>query len=315
MLQQTQVVTAVPYYLRFLQRFPTVEALAAASLDDVLLLWQGLGYYTRARNLHGAAKLVQETYGGALPTSSRELRALPGIGDYTAAAVASIAYGEHVAAIDANVTRVLARLHDLTEDVQTAAAKCALRQLAGRLLPPGRPDEGNQALMELGAIVCRPHAPRCSQCPVAAQCAARMAGTQESRPARRTRPVTAQRVHVAGLLRRDGRVLLVRRVPRGLLGGLWELPGTEVSWPQSPSQALTRWLGQSLALDIIVGRELARLRHTYTHFSLEVHVLACETRGEPRPTGMWDAARWLARAELCNHGLTGVTTKALRLVE
>jgi A/G-specific adenine glycosylase len=221
MLQQTRVDAAIPYYERWLARFPTLTALAEAPLDDVLHAWQGLGYYSRARNLHRAARLVRERHGGRVPDDAAELRALPGVGDYTAGAIASIAYGHARPAVDGNVRRVLARLLD--EPAPTAAL---LRHAAGSLVPADRPGDFNQAVMELGATVCTPRAPRCGRCPVRELCLAYARGTQLERPAPKKRAaVPSFDVGTAVVVDEEGRVLLVRRPETGLLAGMWEFPG------------------------------------------------------------------------------------------
>ena len=224
MLQQTRVETAIPYYDRWIERFPTVEALADVDEESVLKAWEGLGYYSRARNLHRSARLVRERFGGVIPQDSQSLKTLPGIGEYSAGAIASIAYGEVVPAVDGNVRRVLSRLFDL-EDPTDAS----LRKRAGELVDPDRPGDWNQALMELGATVCTPRSPRCSACPLAGECRALAEGTQELRPAPRRRPrVRTVSYAVVVALNPAGEVLMVRRPRDGLLGGLWEFPAVEI---------------------------------------------------------------------------------------
>jgi A/G-specific adenine glycosylase len=221
MAQQTRIGTVIPYWQRWMERFPDVDALAAAPMDDVLKQWEGLGYYSRARNLHAAAKLLRERHDGRLPDSTDALRALPGIGDYTAGAVASMAYGRVAPAVDGNVRRVLSRLLD---DPQPSPAR--LQQVASALVDPERPGEFNQALMELGSLVCTPRAPHCESCPLASHCAALRNGTQLERPRKQPRK-TAPEYDVATLILRrpDGHVLLTRRPDTGLLAGLWTFPG------------------------------------------------------------------------------------------
>jgi A/G-specific adenine glycosylase len=225
MAQQTRIDTVLPYFERWIERFPDVDTLADAPIDDVLKQWEGLGYYSRARNLHAAARVLRERHAGAIPDSYDALRALPGVGDYTAGAVASIAFGVPEPAVDGNVRRVLSRLLD-----EPAPSASRLRAVAAALVPADRPGDFNQALMELGARVCTPRSPRCTACPVAQHCAARAAGTQEDRPARRPKQAIP-RYDVATVVLRnsDGRVLLVRRPPHGLLAGMWSFPGVEVA--------------------------------------------------------------------------------------
>jgi A/G-specific adenine glycosylase len=224
MLQQTRVETVIPYYHHWMERFPTVEALADMDEESVLKAWEGLGYYSRARNLRQAALIVRDQLGGELPRDSQGLKALPGIGEYSAGAIASIAYGEVVPAVDGNVRRVLSRLLDL-EDPTDAN----LRKLAGELVDPDRPGDWNQALMELGATVCVPRAPRCTVCPLNGDCRALAEGTQELRPASKRRP-RVRRVSYAVVvaLNSAGELFMVRRPSDGLLGGLWEFPAIEI---------------------------------------------------------------------------------------
>ncbi|NNL30824.1 MAG: A/G-specific adenine glycosylase [Gemmatimonadetes bacterium] len=222
MLQQTRVDTVVGYYDRWLERFPTVSSLADADEGEVMKAWEGLGYYRRARNLHGAAKAVRERPQG-FPRSSDELRALPGVGEYTAGAVASIVFGEVTPAVDGNVRRVLARLYD-----EPDPKPAWLRERAAELVDRGRPGDWNQAVMELGATVCTPQGPRCETCPLSVWCAAREAGTAEKRPAARKAKVVPHGRFVLAVVEMGGQVLLQRRPAGGLLGGLWAFPEQRV---------------------------------------------------------------------------------------
>lgn len=261
MLQQTRVETVRSYYERWLRRFPTVAALAEADVDEVLREWQGLGYYSRARNLHRAARLVRERHGGTVPRDQAALRALPGVGEYTAGAVASIAFGAAVPAVDGNVRRVLARLYDLRDP-----GPGELRVLAAALIPEDRPGDFNQALMELGATICTPRSPSCHVCPVATWCAARAAGVQEERPARkRRRPVPETMIETVVVARPDLSLLLVRRPDRGLLGGLWEFPARDGDRDAgSDAPVAAGWLDQILA-DARMVERLPSVRHTFSH--------------------------------------------------
>jgi A/G-specific adenine glycosylase len=270
MLQQTRVDTVRPYFERWLRRFPTLDHVAAAGLDDVLGAWQGLGYYSRARNLHRAARMVRERHGGQLPREVGELQSLPGVGEYTAGAVASIAFGAAVPAVDGNVRRVLARLYDL--ESPTAGE---LRVSAARLVPGDRPGDFNQALMELGATVCLPRSPRCEACPLAAWCRARACGVQEDRPRRRPRPpVPDSVVESVVLVREDRSALLVRRPEAGLLGGLWEFPGE----------------GAPVGVDALKARAwrvtgLPPVRHVFSHRRVTYRPALHELAGATHPVG------------------------------
>jgi A/G-specific adenine glycosylase len=262
MLQQTRVATVIPYYERWLQRFPTLDALAGAGTDDVLRAWQGLGYYSRARNLHAAAKIVRERFAGQLPGDPAALRSLPGVGAYTAGAVASIAFGRAEPAVDGNVARVLARLLD-----EPAPGPATLQATAAALVDRARPGDFNQALMELGATLCTPRAPRCGQCPVADLCRARRAGTEALRPAPRPRPAPPLFERPTAVIVDDARrVLLLRRPERGLLAGLWTFPADEPRGSERASAAARR-VARSLLPQATFprARRAGSVEHTFSH--------------------------------------------------
>jgi A/G-specific adenine glycosylase len=299
MLQQTQIATVLPYYERWLARFPTVQALAQASLDDVLKLWEGLGYYSRARHLHASAQVVAEEYGGELPQSAQALQRLKGIGPYTAGAIASIAFNQPVPVVDGNVIRVLSRLVDLEDDVTKTTTKKELWSLAGSLVPAERPGAFNQALMELGQQICVPAAPECHRCPLADLCLARERGTQLERPVRPPRRRTPHYDVAAGVIwREDGRFLIARRPLDGLLGGLWEFPGGKRDPGETLPEALVREIREELALEIAVDRRLVTIKHAYTHFRITLHAFhARYLGGEPQHVGVADHA-WVSLEEL-----------------
>jgi len=303
MLQQTQVAVVLPYWSAFLERFPDVHALARASLDDVLAAWRGLGYYARARNLHRAAQAVIERHGGALPASVKALRALPGFGRYTVGAVASIAFGQPEPLVDGNVARVLARLFGIEGPSGERERERRLWSLAAELVRGERPGDWNQALMELGAVVCRPEQPTCLLCPVRAHCRALALGRVAEIPSPRPRP-RRMALHLAlAVARRSGAVLLVRRDGTGLFGGLWELPGVECA-PGSERQALRRrWPEIGPAM-----RSVGRVERTLTHRALTLEVL--EVTGMEPP----DGARWATAAEVERLGVSSAMQAALRLV-
>jgi A/G-specific adenine glycosylase len=313
MLQQTQVTTVIPYYERFLQRFPTVRALAEADLDDILALWQGLGYYARARHLHEAARIVVQKHGGELPRNREALRDLPGIGPYTSAALASIAFEQDVPAIDANVVRVLCRLFNYARDPRRAAGKRILRRHAEALLPQGRAGDYNQAMMELGATLCT-RTPLCEECPLSPFCEAYAKGLQAVRPVPRRRQQVPHRIFVSALIEEEGRLLVVRRVPEGLLGGLWELPGGQVREEETHKEALRRHMQEGLDLQATVGAQLGVVEHAYSHFQLTVQVYETVVKGKAEPQGTWDDAHWLDPEDREDFGFTGVTVKTLEKV-
>jgi len=299
MLQQTRADTVIPYYERFFRRFPTVEALAGASLDEVLRVWEGLGYYARARNLHAAARRVVEEHGGRLPDTYDALLSLPGFGPYTAGAVASIAFGRPVVALDGNARRVLARLFAVDGDPHRAAVRRRMEALARSLLPPDQAGTFNEALMELGATVCLPRAPRCDRCPVAGDCLAHGRGLETAFPAPAPRRSLPHYQVAAGVLfRQDGRVLVARRAKGDFLGGLWEFPGGKREPGETLRQCLARELREELGIEVEVMERLLTLRHAYTHFRITLHAFLCVLRdGEPRCLECADV-RWVLPAEL-----------------
>ncbi len=287
MLQQTQVETVKPYYARFLEAFPTVNDLAAAPLDHVLKLWEGLGYYSRARNLHRAAQAVAAG-GGTFPRTVEGLLDLPGIGRYTAGAIASIAYGLPAPVLDGNVIRVYARLLDLQEDVSEAATQARLWRTAESWLPADRPGDYNQAVMDLGRLVCKPRTPVCGECPLRAHCRAYAQGTQEQRP---VKPARAQTPHYdvsAGMIWNDrGELLIAQRPLEGLLGGLWEFPGGKQEEGETLPECLQRELREELAIEVEVGDLFVKVRHAFTHFKITLHAFECRyVGGEPQTLGV-----------------------------
>lgn len=275
LLQQTRIRTGESYFRRFMTRFPTVEVLAAAEEDEVLRVWEGLGYYRRARLLHAAAQEIVERHDGRVPREIDTLSALPGIGPYTAGAVASIAYGETVPAVDGNVTRVLARLRRIQEPVTRAATKARILAEATELVPRLDPGTFNQALMELGALICLPRVPRCEGCPVVAWCAARAAGEETMLPHRTRRSAIPSVTAVFGLLEKRGEVLMVRRDWDELLGGLWALPGGEIHQGESTEDGLRRLLREKYELEVDPGDEIGRHAHTFTHKRWDAIGLRC----------------------------------------
>lgn len=287
MLQQTQVETVKPYYARFLDAYPTVDDLAAAPLDAVLKLWEGLGYYSRARNLHRAAQTVAAT-GGGFPRTVDALMALPGIGRYTAGAIASIAFGERAPVLDGNVIRVYARLLDLPDDVTQTATLARLWDQADAWLPDERAGDYNQALMDLGRLVCKPKKPLCAACPIQAHCLAYGRGTQDARPVKKAKAPTPHYDVAAGMIWNGrGELLIAQRPLDGLLGGLWEFPGGKQEDGESLPDCLRRELREELAIEVEVGDLFARVEHAFTHFRITLHAFTCQhVSGEPQALGV-----------------------------
>ena len=315
MLQQTQVATAIPYYQRFIARFPDPAALACAPLDDVLKAWEGLGYYARARNLHAAAREVVARFGGVVPRDAQAFRSLPGVGEYIAAAVPSIAFGVPVVVVDGNVKRVVARLFAVADSVDRPAGARIIRERADALLDRAHPGDFNQALMELGALVCRPMAPACGECPVADACSAFAAGTPQDFPRRNARrEVPTQRIAI-GVVAREDRVLITRRAEAGMLGGLWEFPGGKVLPDESPAEACRREIREEVNLDVEVGERIARVKHAYTHLKVEIDVYSCRyTGGEVRLDGPTDH-RWILLEETTQYAFPKANHKFLKLLQ
>ncbi len=274
-LQQTRVEQGTPYFERFLKAFPTVGQLARANMDEVLKLWEGLGYYSRARNLHKAAKIVTGELGGGLPVTADAWERLPGVGRYTAGAIASIAFGERVPVLDGNVKRVLARLLDLNSSIDDSAVVRHLWEVMDQLVQGRSPGDFNQAMMELGARRCTPKAPACDACPVRTFCRAHAKGTELKRPLRAKRKPVPHHTIVVAAIKKNGRYLLGKRAPKGLLGGLWEFPGGKLEPGESHNAALAREVKEELGITIQQGELVAKVNHAYTHFKVTLNVYAC----------------------------------------
>ena len=301
MLQQTQMDRAVDYFRRWMARLPDVAALAAASEESVLRLWEGLGYYSRARNLMAAARRVMAEHRGVFPAKEEQIRALPGVGPYTAAAVASIAFGAPVACVDANVERVLARLFNVESPVRREPAAPFIREWAHRLVPPDAAREHNQAMMELGALVCR-RQPRCAACPWAAHCRARHLGVSGERPVKDEGPGMTALETVAGVLAARGRVLLHRRPASGVWGGLWEFPGGALPHGEEPGPALVRLLREQAGLAVVPGAG-GSLLHTRTRYRISLHwrrLALAEGAAPALPTLPDENWRWVTPEELAD---------------
>lgn len=298
MLQQTRVDTVREYYLRFLEAFPTVEALAAADRDAVLKLWEGLGFYARARHMHEAAQHVVEEHDGKVPATKEAIQDLKGVGPYTAAAVLSIAYQKPHAVLDGNVIRVLSRVFAVDEDATTSSTKRHLRRLANELLPSERPGDFNQALMELGALVCTPRTPTCNRCPVQEACRAYAAGTQSDYPVTpESTPVPHHDIAV-GLVEKDDHLLIQRRPDDGLLGGLWEFPGGKQEEGESLETACRREVREELGIDVSVDEPFYTLSHAYSHFKITLHAFRCHI-ADGTPAAQEDQPfRWVTVEEL-----------------
>ena len=315
MLQQTRVETVIPYYERFLDRFPDVQTLADADSEDVYSMWAGLGYYSRAKNLHAAARTVVDQFEGELPNHADALRTLPGIDRYTAGAVASIAFGRTEAVVDGNVARVLSRVLGIREDIALREVAARLWAEAATLAIGERPGDLNQALMELGALVCTVRAPHCKACPLRRACDAYGVGDADELPIKRMQAKVQRIRAVAVWLRRGGRVLAVKRAAGGLLGGLWELPGGDLESREEPSAGATRLVDERLGLAIENLTTAGLVRHAFTHRDLSLYVFRADARpGRVRRSG-FEQHRWLSAAAFERLARATVTRKAFAVLE
>ena len=313
MLQQTQVKTVIPYYHRWLDRFGDIQALAAADLQDVLKVWQGLGYYARARNLHKAAGEVVSQHNGIFPDRFEEVLALPGIGRSTAGGILSAAFNQPVPILDGNVKRVLARLVALP--VPPAKALNDLWQLSETLLDTQQPRNFNQALMDLGATLCTPKNPACLLCPWRTSCAAYNLEKQSEIPMRETRsPIPHKQIGVAVIWNDERQILIDRRRPEGLLGGLWEFPGGKIEPGETVEACVRREIQEELGIEVTVGDRLITVEHAYTHFRVTLYVHHCQyVSGEPRPIEC-DEIRWVSVDELDEYPFPKANTRIIEAI-
>ena len=315
MLQQTQVRTVIPYYERFLARFPDVASLARAPLGDVLKLWEGLGYYARARNLHAAARALATKNANTVPDDPDRFAELPGVGAYIRAAVSSIAFARPLAAVDGNVKRVLARAFGVTEKVDRPAGARAIQTLADQLLDRDDPGAFNQALMELGALVCRPVNPDCPQCPWSHACVARAELSPEDYPRKSPRRAVPT-VHIAvGVVSRGDRVLITQRAESAMLGGLWEFPGGKIGAGESAADACRREVREETGLDVDVVEHVTRVQHAYSHLRVEIDVFRCaHKKGRVRLRGPVDH-RWILMEETAQYAFPKANHKFLSVLK
>ncbi|MEO0560202.1 MAG: A/G-specific adenine glycosylase [Bacteroidota bacterium] len=312
MLQQTRVDTATPYFLRFIEAFPSIDELAAAPLDDVLKLWEGLGYYSRARNLHRAAQVVVQEHAGGIPDTDEAFRALPGVGPYTSAAVLSLAFGRPLAVLDGNVIRVLARVFALDADVKQGAARKRLQKAMDHLLDPDHPGRFNEAVMELGATVCTPRSPACSRCPLRSTCSAFAAGSPEAYPvSSKAKPVPHHTI-VAGLIRdTEGHLLIQRRPEDAMLGGLWEFPGGKAEPGETLPDACQREILEETGLSVQVGEEVGRVKHAYSHFRITMHAFSCVPTGGELTSLTGEPQRWVSPTDLDDYAFPRANRRIL----
>ena len=316
MLQQTQVATVIPYYHRFLDRFPSVRHLARADLQEVLKLWEGLGYYSRARHLHRAAKEVVSRHNGIIPEDTKTFHSLPGVGDYITAAVLSIAFGKVIPVVDGNVKRVLSRLLEIDTPVNQNGSHKQFLAPAAALISPRHPADFNQAIMELGALICRPKNPDCARCPLADQCQANQHQTTAEFPKRIASKKVPHRHLVYGVILKNGKMLATKRPETGFLGGLWEFPALPANRRKMTHQEIEKGLFALTGLTVSVDRHLTRIRHAYTHFTLSADVYLCRyAAGRVRLEDTLDAHQWVTLRTLSRLPAHKAIHKFLPLLE
>lgn len=299
MLQQTRVDQAMPYFNNFISHFPTVFDLAQAEQQEVLKAWEGLGYYSRARNLLAAAKDVVDNYGGKVPQSYDEIIKLKGIGPYTAAAVTSIAFNQPHAVVDGNVIRVLTRYYGIEDDTRSSKTRKQVQQFADELIDKEQPGDFNQALMELGSAICTPTKPDCQNCPVQAGCIAAQMAKTDTIPYKSPAAKKPHHTIGVGIIEDDnGKLLIALRPDNVMLGGLWEFPGGKQKDGESIRETIERELKEELGVEVKAGFEFMTLKHTYSHFSIDLHAWMCKlVSGSPKPKSSKEI-RWVERAEL-----------------
>jgi A/G-specific adenine glycosylase len=314
MLQQTQVQTVLPYYQEFLRNFPNVKALANADLQAVLKVWEGLGYYARARNMHRSAWIILEKHKGIFPESWELIRELPGIGDYIASAVLSIAFNQPYAVLDGNVKRVLARVYEISAPINKPSSYKMFKGIADSLLDHFHPGRFNQALMELGALVCKPKNPDCNACPVNIGCRAKRGGHVDQFPKRIQKPKTPLRKIAVGVVYRNSHMLITRRKSEGLLGGLWEFPGGKIGKHERPEQACVREIKEEVNLDVTITDHITQVKHAYTHFKIIMEVFSCRyLSGDIILNGPVDF-RWITLNEIDQYPFPKANHKFIHLL-
>ena len=299
MLQQTRVDTVIPYWHRFLQAFPTVQDLAEADRQQVLKLWEGLGYYSRGRNLHDAAKTVVEKYNGRVPDTYDEISQLKGIGPYTASAILSIAFNKPFAVVDGNVIRVLTRYFGIEDDIRSSSVKKMVQKYADKLMPEDHPGDFNQAMMELGATVCTPTSPDCLACPVSAACVANRTSKTDVIPYKsKAKKIPHHHIGVGLIVSESGKLLIALRPEDAMLGGLWEFPGGKNEKGESLEETVSRELREELGIEVEVLEKHMKLKHAYSHFKITLHAYWCTiASGNPEPKSS-DKIKWVSLTEI-----------------
>lgn len=315
MLQQTQVKTVLPYFERWMKALPTVESVAKADEQTILKLWEGLGYYSRARNLQKAARVIVEKHRGVFPSDDGAIRELPGIGPYTAGAIASIAFNQERPILDGNVIRVLTRLANDTRNTREAPMQKRLWQWAEEMVPKGHAREFNQGLMELGALVCTPKNPRCGECPLKGECQAYAAGTQEALPNRGKREKSVPITVAIAILQKSNKIFIQRRHAKGLMGGLWEFPGGKVEAGETPEEALHREIQEELSIGIKKIEPFMRLKHAYTKYQVDLHCFKAEPKTKNIQLGAAQEYQWIALKDLSKLPFPAANVRVIKALQ
>jgi A/G-specific adenine glycosylase len=315
MLQQTRVETVIPYWHAFLSAFPDVESLARAELDEIYSVWTGLGYYSRARNLKHAAQTIVAEYNGRLPETVSELRQLRGVGPYTAGAISSIAFGHEAPLVDGNVIRVFTRVFGIREEISSKKIIDRLWLIAETLVLGPRPGDFNQALMELGALLCTTRKPQCATCPIQKHCSANAEGDVEKLPMKKSKPKPKPMRAVAGWIERDGKFLIVRRPEKGLMAGLWELPGGEIGLKEDGKDRISEIIQTVSGLKIRNSQSAGHVEHLFTHRKLDLEIFRCQLkRGQRVRRFGYSQHRWVKPSAILKLAHAGPLRKAMVLL-
>jgi A/G-specific adenine glycosylase len=317
MLQQTQVNTMLPYYHHWMERFPNLQDVALALEEELLKYWEGMGYYSRARNIHKAAHILVRDFGAEFPRNHSLLLRLPGIGPYTAGAIMSIAFNADYAAVDGNVARIVSRLFDISTPIQEQQSQRAFWNIAQHLLPNGKARIFNQALMDFGAMVCTPRNPLCSECPLRSCCQGLQASVVDLRPAAR-KAKNIIPVHAAvGFLLHDGKIFIQKRPPSGLMPHLWEFPGGKLQEGETPEEALKREFHEELNLTINRVQQFALIHHSYTTFRVTLHAFTCRMAGPGQEPVLHSAVdgRWVSPGDLDLYAFPAANRKLIKRIQ
>ena len=316
MLQQTQVKTVIPYFQRWMKRFPDVRSVAYGSEEELLKHWEGLGYYSRVRNIYRAAQVIERDFGGEFPREYRTVLGLPGIGRYTAGAIMSFAFNGNYPAVDGNVERVVARLFDLDSPIKEKKTQNFIWKTAGDLIPSGGARRFNQAIMELGAVICLPKRPQCPECPVRSLCKSYKSGTVERRPVSLPRKAPTPVEASVGVIVRNDRIFIQKRPGSGLMPHLWEFPGGKLKDGETPEEALVREIDEELGVSVRCVDKIGVIRHSYTSFRVALHAFLCELRDpkqEPELRSSVDC-RWVTRRELDGYAFPAANRKLISML-